>query len=101
MKVGSWETRQDGDRRICVTCGTVVRGYQYRVYPAGSRFFERCIGLAWCSGCRVYTGSMVYVPHEEILVDVLAGLPAERREQLRHSERKLVGYLDRQAPDEG
>ena len=101
MKVGSWETRQDGDRRICVTCGTVVRGYRYRVYPAGSRFFERCIGLAWCSGCRVYTGSMVYVPHEEILVDVLAGLPAERREQLRHSERKLVGYLDRQAPDEG
>jgi len=44
---------------------------------------------------------MVYVPREEILVDVLAGLPAERREQLRHSERKLVGYLDRQAPDEG
>ena len=63
--------------------------------------FERCIGLAWCSGCRIYTGSMVYVPREEILVDVLAGLPAERRERLRRSERKLVGYLDRRASGEG
>jgi hypothetical protein len=44
---------------------------------------------------------MVYVPREEILVDALAGLPAERRERLWHSERKLVGYLDRQAPGEG
>jgi hypothetical protein len=94
VKVGTFETRQDGDRRICVTCGTVVRGYQYRVHPPESGFFERCLGLAWCSGCRVYAGTMVYVRRDEQLVDALAGLPTERRERLGRSELALVEFLD-------
>jgi hypothetical protein len=36
---------------------------------------------------------MLYVPHDVTLVDALADLPAERQEQLRRSERKLVEYL--------
>jgi hypothetical protein len=93
VKVGAWETRQDGDRRVCVTCGTTVGGYQYRLHPPESGMFERCVGLAWCSGCRVYTGAMVYVPRDEVLVDALAGLPAWQRDELSGSERKLVGFL--------
>lgn len=100
MKVGSWETRPDGDQRVCVTCGTVVNSYRYRFHPAESRFFERCIGLAWCSGCRIYTGTMVHVPRDEILVDVLAELPADQQEQLRSSERRLVDYLASRLLDE-
>jgi hypothetical protein len=42
---------------------------------------------------------MVYVPRDEVIVDDLAHLPVEQREQLRHSERKLIDYLDRRAPD--
>jgi hypothetical protein len=72
----------------------VVRWYTYRHYPKDSAFFERCIGLAWCSRCRIYTGTMVYVPRDEVLVDALLALPAERQEQLRKSERKLIDYLD-------
>jgi hypothetical protein len=60
-----------------------------------SDFFERCIGFAWCSGCRVYTGHMVFVPRDEVLMDALAGLPVEQQERLRSSEWKLVDYLDR------
>jgi hypothetical protein len=36
---------------------------------------------------------MVYVPRDETLVDALADLPADRHEQLRRSERKMVEYL--------
>jgi hypothetical protein len=91
--------RPDG-QYVCVTCGTVVRSYVYRHYPAESRSFERCIGLAWCTGCRVYTGTMVHVPRDEILVDALAGLPADRQERLKRSELKLVDYLAGRPPDE-
>ena len=92
-KVSSWRTRPDGDRRACATCGTAIRGYQYRFHPADSLFFERCIGLAWCSKCRIYTATMVYVPRSQTLVDALADLPADQQEHLRRSERKLVEYL--------
>ena len=92
-KVASWQTRPDGNQRACATCGTVVRGYRYRFHPDASSLFERCIGLAWCSGCRVYEATIVYVPRDEILADALADLPADRQEQLRRSERKLVEYL--------
>lgn len=79
---------------MCATCGTVIRGYACRFYPPGSRWFERCLGLAWCPGCRIYTTSMVHVPREKILADALAGLPADEQERLRRSERRLVAYLD-------
>jgi hypothetical protein len=36
---------------------------------------------------------MVYVPREEVLIDALAKLPADRQERLRSSELKLVDYL--------
>lgn len=71
----------------------MVRGYRYRFHAAESEFFERCVGLAWCSGCRIYTGVMVHVPKDEVLVDALADLPVGQQEQLRGSERKLVEYL--------
>ena len=59
--------------------------------------FERCIGLAWCSGCRIYSGNMVYVHRKRVLVDALAALPSEQRERLLRSETKLIDFLDRQA----
>lgn len=61
---------------MCAACGTPVRSYQYRFYPPESTLFERCIGLAWCSGCRIYWGSMVHVSREQVLVDALVSLPA-------------------------
>lgn len=100
MKAGSWETRQDGDQRVCATCGTVACGYRYRLHPDESPFFERCIGLAWCSKCRVYTAAMVHVPRGEVLADALAELPVAQQEQLRSSERRLIDYLYERAPGE-
>jgi hypothetical protein len=58
--------------------------------------FERCVGLAWCLGCRVYMGTMVHVPRERVLVDALASLPRAQRERLERSEIKLIEFLARQ-----
>jgi hypothetical protein len=68
---------------------------QVRCYAPSDSFYERCIGLAWCSGCREYSGAMVYVPPGEHLTDVLADLPAVQRDRLARSEVKLLDYLDR------
>jgi hypothetical protein len=76
-----------------------VRGYRYRYYPFDSDSYERCVGFAWCSGCRIYTGNVIHVPRTEVIVDELDHLPAEQRDQLRRSERKLIDYLDRRASD--
>ncbi len=98
MKVGSFETRFDGGQRVCAVCGSLVRGY--RLHPVESEFYERCIGFAWCSGCKIYTGNMVHVRRDERLVDALAGIPFGQREQLLRSETKLIDYLARHPPDE-
>jgi hypothetical protein len=65
-------------------CGGVVRTYTYRHYPPDSPFFERCIGLAWCPACRMYTGAMVHVPRDTALPD-----PPVR------NERRLLDHLNR------
>jgi hypothetical protein len=85
----------DGDRRICAACGTAVRSYQYRFHPPESPMFERCVGLAWCSGCRIYSAAMVHVPRTRVLDDALASLPEDRRERLLRKEAALIAYLDR------
>jgi hypothetical protein len=80
-----------------VACGGEIRSYRYRYYPASDRFYERCVGLAWCSTCREYSGAMVYVPQDEQLSDLLADLPVPEREELARSEVKLLDFLDRLA----
>ena len=97
MKVSTWVTVSDGDQRVCTACGTTVRSYRFRLHPPESSMFERCVGLAWCSGCRVYTGAVVHVPRVRVLVDALASLPEGRRERLLRSEAALIDYLDGQA----
>ncbi|MER5876250.1 hypothetical protein ABT119_10040 [Streptomyces sp. NPDC001910] len=62
--------------------------------------FERCVGLAWCSGCRIYSGSMVHVPRKRVLMDALASLPEDEREQVERSETRLVEFLARRARSE-
>ncbi|MET8628678.1 hypothetical protein ABZW30_33875 [Kitasatospora sp. NPDC004669] len=37
---------------------------------------------------------MVYIPRKRVLVDVLASLPADDRDQLLRKEAALVDYLD-------
>ncbi|WP_020551541.1 hypothetical protein [Embleya scabrispora] len=74
-----------------------MRAYQFRTYPPESTMFERCIGLAWCSECRLYVGAMVYIPRTRPLVDALASLPADERARLLRKEMALIDYLDRQA----
>jgi hypothetical protein len=96
-KVGTWDTVAEGDRRTCVTCGTAVRSYRYRIHPPESAMFERCAGLAWCSRGRVYVGTMVHVLRTQGLTDALAALPREQREPLVRSEARLVEFLDRRA----
>lgn len=61
--------------------------------------FERCVGLAWCSGCRIYSGNMVHVPQKRVLIDALASLPREHRNRLARKESELVEFLDRQIRD--
>jgi hypothetical protein len=56
--------------------------------------FERCIGFAWCSTCRIYSGSMVHIPRKRVLVDALASLHPEERERLVRSETRLVEFLN-------
>jgi hypothetical protein len=82
---------------MCAACGSDVRSYEYRFHPPESWMFERCVGFAWCSGCRIYSGGMVNVPRSRVLVDALASLPEDQREPLRRREGALIEYLDRQA----
>ena len=95
---GSFRPRQI---RYPATCGTTICGYRYRFHPAESPLFERCIGLAWCSGCGIYMATMVYVSRDEALTDALVELPADWQEQLKRSECKLVEYLASQDLGEG
>jgi hypothetical protein len=44
--------------------------------------------------------TMMHVPGDEILVGILADLPADQQDQLRSSERKLVEYLANRAHSE-
>ncbi|WMX48551.1 hypothetical protein [Streptomyces roseicoloratus] len=92
---GPLQSTLDGARRACADCGTTIRAYRYRQHPPESRSYERCIGFAWCSACRVFAANTVYVPRERALVDRLAGLPAGRREALLRKEADLVAHLDR------
>ncbi|MDX2935449.1 hypothetical protein [Streptomyces ipomoeae] len=89
-----WDTVLDGDRRVCAACGTPVRSYQFRFHPPESAMFERCVGLGWCSGCRIYSATMVRVPRTHVLVDALASLPEDQRERLLRKEAALVDFLD-------
>ncbi|MFE6055846.1 hypothetical protein ACFQ6N_34310 [Kitasatospora sp. NPDC056446] len=68
------------------------------MHPPGSAGFERCIGFGWCSGCRIYSGTMVYVHRKRVLVDALASLSADDRERLLHKEAALIDYLDSRGP---
>lgn len=78
-------------------CGGEVHSYRFRHYAPSDSSYERCIGLAWCSICREYSGAMVYVSRDEHLPDALADLPVIERERLARSEVKLLDYLDRLA----
>jgi hypothetical protein len=95
------DTVQDDGRWVCAVCRAVVRSYTYRFHPADSSRHERCVGLSWCSGCRVYTGAMVHVPRGRVLTDALAFLPPEKRERLMGSESRLIEYLDSCTEDAG
>lgn len=75
-------------------CDGEVRSYRFRRYAPSDSSYERCIGLAWCSTCREYSGAMVYVPRDEHLTDALADLPVVDRKRLARSELKLLDYLD-------
>ncbi|PJN29502.1 hypothetical protein [Kitasatospora sp. CB02891] len=64
------------------------------MHPPESSRFERCIGFNWCSGCRIYSGNLVYVHRKRVLLDALASLSADDRERLLHKEAALIDYLD-------
>lgn len=76
-------------------CTGDIYSYAYRYYQPESPSYERCIGLSWCSTSRTYTGTMVRVPREQVLVDVLAGLSTPERDRVSRSEVRLLDYLDR------
>ena len=76
-------------------CTGTVRSYVYRYHPPTSSFYDRCVGLTWCSDCRTWASAMVHVPRDEVLDDPLAGLDPEERDRLHRKEHELVRYLDR------
>jgi hypothetical protein len=78
-------------------CEGEIHSYRYRYHAPSDSSYVRCIGLAWCSTCREYSGAMVYVPRGEHLTDLLADLPAAEQQRLARSEVKLLDYLDRLA----
>ncbi|MFI5766407.1 hypothetical protein ACIA8F_36430 [Streptomyces sp. NPDC051563] len=82
---------------MCATCGTAVCSYPYRFHPPESAMFERCIGLAWCSPCRIYGANVVHVPRQRLLVDDFSALPSEQRDRVLRSETRVIEYLDRLA----
>jgi hypothetical protein len=71
--------------------------YAYRHYPPQSPSYERCISLTWCSTCRTYAGTMVFIACDRVLVDALAGMPRLEREAVYRSEVRLLDHLDRLA----
>ncbi|MFC3893342.1 hypothetical protein ACFOWZ_17855 [Lentzea rhizosphaerae] len=87
------EDAADGDKKG--RCTGTIRSYAYRYYPPASTFYERCIGLAWCSDCRAWSSAMVHVPRDRVMDDPLAGLAPEERDRLHRKERELVRHLDR------
>lgn len=92
-KVSTIHTSRDGTDAIA--CDGDIYSYSYRFYAPSNSSYERCVGLAWCSTCREYSGAMVFVPQSEHLPDLLADLPTPERERLVRSEVKLLDYLDR------
>jgi hypothetical protein len=76
-------------------CAGEIYSYRYRFYAPSDSLYERCVGLAWCSSCREYSGTMVFVPKDERVPDLLAEMPASERERLFRSEVKLLDHLDR------
>ncbi|AWW35719.1 hypothetical protein DN051_02820 [Streptomyces cadmiisoli] len=86
----------EGDRRICAACGTAVRSYRFRFHPPESSLFERAVALAWCPGCRIYSGAMVHVPRTVVLADALTSLSPVQRERLLRKEAALIDFLNRQ-----
>jgi hypothetical protein len=83
------------DDANAVACDGDIYTYRYRFNAPSDSSYERCVGLAWCSTCREYSGAMVSVPRSEHLPDLLADLPTAERERLARSEMKLLDYLDR------
>ncbi|MER5642143.1 hypothetical protein ABT095_35040 [Kitasatospora sp. NPDC002227] len=79
---------------MCTVCREPVRSYAYRFHPPESSFFERCISLSWCSGCRIRSSALVHIPRRRVLTDALAGLPVYVRADLRRSEQALIEHLD-------
>jgi hypothetical protein len=77
------------------SCPGQIQSYNYRYYEPQSSRYERCIGLSWCSACRSYTATMVYISRRETLWDALAELPHHERERISRSEVRLLDYLDR------
>jgi hypothetical protein len=78
-----------------VACRGEIYSYSYRWYAPSDSLYERCVGLAWCSSCREYSGSMVFVPRHERLPDLPADLPTAERRTLIRNEVRLLDYLDR------
>jgi hypothetical protein len=79
------------------TCTGRIYSYRYRYYGPADSSYERCVGLAWCTLCREYSGAMVHVPRQVELWDALAALPEAERERLSRSEWRLIEHLDRLA----
>jgi hypothetical protein len=91
-KVNTIHGVRDGGAAACVGA---IYSYRYRCHAPSDSSYERCVGLAWCSSCREYSGSMVFVPRQERLPDLLADLPTAERGRLIRSEVRLLDYLDR------
>jgi hypothetical protein len=91
-KVNTIHRAHDGHAAACT--GTIYT-YRHRFYAPSHDLYVRCVGLAWCSICREYSGAMVSAPRDEHLPDVLADLPVAERERVAGSEVRLLDYLDR------
>ncbi|WP_204299495.1 hypothetical protein [Actinoplanes campanulatus] len=77
------------------SCPGRIYHYTCRIHPPESDSYERCLGMSWCTICREVADNIVFVARDTVLWDALGDLPADERERLSRSQRKLRDYLDR------
>ncbi|CAM5572754.1 hypothetical protein SRIMM317S_02282 [Streptomyces rimosus subsp. rimosus] len=64
--------------------------------PARISRYERCVGLTWCTHCRVYSAALIHVPHTTHLDD--ESMPPARPGQDERpgaSEVQVLDHVDR------
>ncbi|WP_158706414.1 MULTISPECIES: hypothetical protein [Streptomyces] len=99
LDLSAWVSPAATGRWSCTRCGAEACSYRYRIHPPASPRYERCVGLTWCTHCRVYSAALVHVPHTTHLDD--ESMPPARPGQDERpgaTEVQVLDHVDRLLP---